>query len=54
MIVIGSNTLDNEQSRFTEDVTHFMELWQNRQLALLRRSAKNRIYENSMEVCNRL
>ena len=41
MIVIGSNTSDNGQSRFTEDVSHFMELWQNRQLALLKRSAKN-------------
>ena len=41
MIVIGSNTSDNGQSRFTEDVSHFMELRQNRQLALLKRSAKN-------------
>ena len=41
MIVIGSNTLDNGQSCFTEDVSHFMELRQNRQLALLKRSAKN-------------
>ena len=42
MIVIGSNTSDNGQSRFTEDVSHFMELRQNRQLALLKRSAKKR------------
>ena len=41
MIVIGSNTSDNGQSCFTEDVSHFMELRQNRQLALLKRSAKN-------------
>ena len=41
MIVIGSNTSDNGKSRFTEDVSHFMELRQNRQLALLKRSAKN-------------
>ena len=41
MIVIGSNTADNGQSSFTEDVSHFMELRQNRQLALLKRSAKN-------------
>ena len=41
MIVIGSNTSDNGKSRFTEDVSHFMELQQNRQLALLKRSAKN-------------
>ena len=41
MIVIGSNTSDSGQSRFTEDVSHFMELRQNRQLALLKRSAKN-------------
>ena len=41
MIVIGSNTLDNGPSRFTEDVSHFIELRQNRQLALLKRSAKN-------------
>ena len=40
MIVIGSNTSDNGKSRFTEDVSHFMELRQNRQLALLKRSAK--------------
>ena len=40
MIVIGSNTSDNGQSCFTEDVSHFMELRQNRQLALLKRSAK--------------
>ena len=40
MIVIGSNTSDNGQLRFTEDVSHFMELRQNRQLALLKRSAK--------------
>ena len=40
MIVIGSNTSDNGQSRFTGDVSHFMELRQNRQLALLKRSAK--------------
>ena len=39
MIVIGSNTSDNGQSHFTEDVSHFMELRQNRQLALLKRSA---------------
>ena len=45
MIVIGSNTSDNGQSRFTEDVSHFMELRQNRQLALLKRSAKN-LYKN--------
>ena len=44
MIVIGSNTSDNGQSCFTEDVSHFMELRQNRQLALLKRSAKNRQY----------
>ena len=43
MIVIGSNTSDNGQSRFTEDVSHFMELRQNRQLALLKRSAKNAV-----------
>ena len=42
MIVIGSNTSDNGHSRFTEDVSHFMELRQNRQLALLKRSAKNK------------
>ena len=36
-----SNTSDNGKSRFTEDVSHFMELRQNRQLALLKRSAKN-------------
>ena len=41
MIVIGSNTSDNGQSCFTEDVSHFVELRQNRQLALLKRSAKN-------------
>ena len=41
MIVIGSNTSDNGQSRFAEDVSYFMELRQNRQLALLKRSAKN-------------
>ena len=41
MIVIGSNTLDNGQSRFTADISHFMELRQNRQLPLLKRSAKN-------------
>ena len=41
MIVIGSNTSDNGQSRFTEEVSHFLELRQNRQLALLKRSAKN-------------
>ena len=41
MIVIGSNTSDNGQSHFTEDVLHFLELRQNRQLALLKRSAKN-------------
>ena len=41
MIVIGSNTSDNGQSHFTEDVLHFMELRQNRQLALLKWSAKN-------------
>ena len=35
MIVIGSNTSDNGKSRFTEDVSHFMELRQNRQLALV-------------------
>ena len=44
MIVIGSNTSDNGKSRFTEDVSHFMELRQNRQLALLKRSAKNDYY----------
>ena len=33
MIVIGSNTSDNGKSRFTEDVSHFMELRQNRQIA---------------------
>ena len=42
MIVIGSNTSDNGKSRFTEDVLHFMELRQNRQLALLKRSAKKK------------
>ena len=41
MIVIGSNTSDNGPSCFTEDVSHLMELRQNRQLALLKRSAKN-------------
>ena len=41
MIVIGSNTSDNGWSSFTEDVSHFVELRQNRQLALLKRSAKN-------------
>ena len=41
MIVIGSNTSDNGPSGFTEDVSHFIELRQNRQLALLKRSAKN-------------
>ena len=42
MIVIGSNTSDNGQSHFTEDISQFMELRQNRQLALLlKRSAKN-------------
>ena len=41
MIVIGSNTSDNGPSCFTEYVLHFMELRQNRQLALLKRSAKN-------------
>ena len=40
MIVIGSNTSDNGPSCFTEDVSHFIELRQNRQLALLKRSAK--------------
>ena len=44
MIVIGSNTSDNGQSGFTEDVLHFMELRQNRQLALLKRSAKNNFH----------
>ena len=39
MIVIGSNTSDNGKTRFTEDVSHFMELRQNRQIA--KRSAKN-------------
>ena len=43
MIVIGSNTSDNGPSCFTEDVSHFMELRQNRQLALLKRSAKKRL-----------
>ena len=38
-IVIGSNTSDNGKSRFIEDVSHFMELRQNRQIA--KRSAKN-------------
>ena len=42
MIVISSNTSDNGTSRFTEDVSHFLELWQNRQLALLKRSAKTK------------
>ena len=42
MIVIGSNTSDNGKSHFTEDVSHFMELRQNRQLALLKRSAKKK------------
>ena len=52
MIVIGSNTSDNGQPRFTEDISHFVELRQNRQLALLKRSAKKRkaskpsIYKN--------
>ena len=39
MIVIGSNTSDNGKSRFIEDVSHFMELRQNRQIA--KRSAEN-------------
>ena len=43
MIVIGSNTSDNGQSCFTEDVSHFLELRQNRQLALLKRSAKKSV-----------
>ena len=33
------NTSDNGKSRFTEDVSHVMELRQNRQIA--KRSAKN-------------
>ena len=41
MIVIGSYTSDNGPSCFTEDVSHFLELRQNRQLALLKRFAKN-------------
>ena len=45
MIVIGSNTSDNGPSCFTEDVSHFMELRQNRQLALLERSAKNQVLD---------
>ena len=45
MIVIGSNTSDNGKSRFTEDVSHFMELRQNRQIA--KRSAKNWLYIES-------
>ena len=40
MIVIGSNTSDNGKSHFTKDVSHFMELRQNRQIA--KRSAKNK------------
>ena len=54
MIVIGSNTSDNGKLRFTEDVSHFMEFQQNRQLALLKRSAKNkksRIYGTSDLIC---
>ena len=47
MIVIGSNTSDNGPSCFTEDVSHFIELRQNRQLALLKRSAKNSMYQIS-------
>ena len=46
MIVIGSNTSDNGKSRFTEDVSHFMELRQNRQLALLTRSANDHGWEH--------
>ena len=42
MIVIGSNTSDNGPSCFTEDISHFIELRQNRQLALLKRSAKKK------------
>ena len=42
MIVIGSNTSDNGQLHFTEDVSHFMKLQQNGQLTLLKRSAKNK------------
>ena len=49
MIVIGSNTSDNGPSCFTEDVSHFMELRQNRQLALLKRSAKNSIIFSNMK-----
>ena len=49
MIVIGSNTSDNGQSRFTEEVSHFLELGQNRQLALLKRSAKNYDSDNEGE-----
>ena len=47
MIVIGSNTSANGQSRFTEDVSHFIELRQNRQLTLLKRSAKNQKNKNN-------
>ena len=44
MIVIGCNTSDNGKSCFTEDVSHFRELRQNRQIA--KRSAKNQNYTN--------
>ena len=47
MIVIGSNTSDNGKSRFIEDVSHFMELRQNRQIA--KRSAKNQYTKMSMQ-----
>ena len=52
MIVIGSNTSDNGHLRFTEDVSHFMELRLNRQLALLKRSAKNGVNETMLYQCN--
>ena len=39
-LVIGSNTSDNGQSNFTEDVSHFMELQHNRQLDFIKQSAK--------------
>ena len=48
MIVIGSNTSDNGQSGFTEDVSHFMELQQNRQLALLKAICQK--YGNGFEL----
>ena len=57
MIVIGSNTSDNGPSCLTADVSHFMELRQNRQLALLKRSAKKeqrfRIVDSCTECSNK-